>query len=359
MDNNLLIKKYKKYKIKYLRLKSQNYSENIMEGGNNKIVLEKETQEFINNLIAEKNPPIYTLTYDHARSVLDNLQINHEYTFSREKDVEKNLLEEINFKIYGLQPVEITLFKPKTSTNKNFPGLFYIHGGGWILGNYKTHHRLCKDIAIGAQCIIIFINYTPSPEAKFPVAIEQAYNAINHIYNNYEKYSIDRNKLAIMGDSVGGNMATVVCILLNERLNNSFIKYQILAYPVTDSSMNTESYKIYKDGPWLTKLAMKWFWDAYEPDVEKRKNYLLSPLQTPIEKLSKLPPALIITDENDVLRDEGENYAKKLIEAGVDTISVRYIGTIHDFLMLNSLKNTQATKNALDLITNKLKKINM
>jgi len=226
--------------------------------------------------------------------------------------------------------------------------VMYFHGGGWILGSKNTHDRLIREIANGANVALVFVNYTPSPEAKYPVPIEQAYAATKYIAENGKKMNLDSARLAVVGDSVGGNMATVVAMLAKQR-GGPRIAYQVMFYPVTDANFETRSYREFANGPWLTKAAMEWFWNAYAPDVAARKNPTASPLQASLDELSGLPPALVITDENDVLRDEGEAYADKMMQAGVSVTAVRYLGAIHDFVMLNAISDTTAARSAIQL----------
>jgi acetyl esterase len=153
--------------------------------------------------------------------------------------------------------------------------------------------------------------------------------------------------MAVAGDSVGGNMTAAVTLLAKER-GGPKLRAQVLFYPVTDASFDDASYTQFANGPWLTRDAMKWFWDAYAPNAADRAKITASPLRASIDELKGLPPALVITDENDVLRDEGEAYARKLTQAGVPVTSVRYNGTIHDFVMLNALADTPATRAAID-----------
>jgi acetyl esterase len=160
--------------------------------------------------------------------------------------------------------------------------------------------------------------------------------------------NLDSSRLAVVGDSVGGNMTAAVTLLAKER-GGPKISYQVLFYPVTDANFDTPSYREFANGPWLTKPAMEWFWNAYEPDAAARKKPTVSPLQASIDQLKGLPPALVITDENDVLRDEGEAYAHKLSQAGVSVTAVRYLGTIHDFVMLDALRDTPAARSAIAL----------
>jgi acetyl esterase len=224
----------------------------------------------------------------------------------------------------------------------------HFHGGGWILGNKNTHDRLVREIAIGVRAAVVFVGYTPSPEARFPVPIEEAYAATKFIAEQGSRFALDGSRIALSGDSVGGNMATVVARVAKER-GGPKIRYQVLYYPVTDGSFDTESYRHFQDGPWNTKPSMQWFFDAYAPNAADRKNALVSPLRASTEQLEGLPPTLLVTAENDVLRDEGEAYARRLLLAGVRVSAVRVLGTIHDFVMLNPLAGTPAARAAIAL----------
>ena len=222
----------------------------------------------------------------------------------------------------------------------------YFHGGGWILGDADTHDRLTREIANGVRAAVVFVDYDRSPEAQYPVAIEQDYAATAYVAAHPDEFNIDASRLAIAGDSVGGNMVAVVSLLAKER-NGPKIAFQVMLYPVTDANLEDASYNQFADGPWLTKAAMKWFWDAYLPDESKRKDPHVSPLQASLEQLRGLPPALLITDENDVLRDEGEAYARKLTDAGEPVVSTRYNGLIDDFAMLNALAEAPPVRAAI------------
>lgn len=307
---------------------------------------ELKTQKFIDGLAASNSKPIYQLSPKEARAILDNLQ----------KDGEKQpvKIEDKEGTINNIK-VSLRLFRPE-KVSEALPVILYCHGGGWILGNKNTHDRVVREITLGANAVVAFVNYTPSPEAKFPQPIEEAYAALLYLVEHARELNIDTSRIAVVGDSVGGNMAIAVTLLAKERKGPKISK-QILFYPVTDSDFNSETYKEFADGPWLTKPAMEWFWNAYLPDVKARKNYLASPLQATTEQLKGLPSALIITDENDVLRYEGEAYAHRLMEAGVEVDAVRYLGTIHDFVMLNPLAKTPATRSALALANSTLRKV--
>jgi acetyl esterase len=312
---------------------------------NRKIILEPKTQAFIDGVIAQGGPPLYQLSYSDARAVLENAQAQP--VTKLPADVEEKVLPvgpkgEVSVRIYRPQEVKGSL-----------PVVMYFHGGGWVLGSKNTHDRLLRDLVNGVNAAFVFVNYTPSPEAQFPVPIEQDYAATQYIAEHGREFGFDTNRLAVMGDSVGGNMVAAVTLLAKQR-NGPRIRYQVLFYPVTDASMNTSSYSEFADGPWLTRPAMEWFWDAYAPNNEDRKKITASPLSATLEELRGLPPALVIVDENDVLRDEGEEYAKKLIQAGVEVTAVRALATFHDFALLNGLADTPATKAAVQLASRKL-----
>lgn len=303
------------------------------------VILEKNTQQFISELEAKGGTPIYKMSVPDARKVLEDLQ----------KDGE--MAVDIEDKMAG--SVSIRIIRPKNNKDK-LPVIMYYHGGGWILGSKNTHHRLISELAIGVNAALVFINYTPSPEAKFPQSINEAFAATQYIAEKGAEFNLDVSRMVIVGDSVGGNMTAAVSLMAKEK--GIKLLYQALFYPVTDANFNTGSFNEFANGPWLTKAGMEWFWNAYEPDVSKRKNPLASPLQASLEQLKGLPPALIIVDENDVLRDEGEAYARKLMQAGVEVTAVRVLGTCHDFMMLKPLAQTPATRSAIALAIQHLKK---
>jgi acetyl esterase len=248
---------------------------------------------------------------------------------------------------------QVHVVRPQDATGR-LPVIVYFHGGGWILGNFKTHERLIRAIANGAQATVVFVDYEPSPEAKYPVAIEQDYAVTKYVAEHGEEFDVDASRLAIAGDSVGGNMVAVVSLLAKER-NGPKIAFQVMFYPVTDANLNHDSYETFADGPWLSRPAMKWFWDAYLPAAAAVTDIHISPLNASIEDLRGLPPALVITDENDVLRDEGEAYARKLMQAGVPTVATRYDGMVHDFVMLNALADAPPTHFAVRQATDALR----
>jgi acetyl esterase len=248
--------------------------------------------------------------------------------------------------------VSVRIYRPKGAKGP-LPVVMYFHGGGWVLGSKHTHDRLLRDLVNGTHAAFVFVSYTPSPEAQFPVPIEQAYAATKYIAEHGKNFDLDTSRLAMAGDSVGGNMVAVVTQLAKERKGPT-IRYQVLFYPVTDSSLSQESYEEFANGPWLTRAAMEWFWDAYAPNKKDRRKTTAAPLSAARKQLEGLPPALVIVDENDVLRDEGEAYARRLMEAGVDVAAVRFLATHHDFVMLNALADTPPAKAAIRLASDKL-----
>jgi acetyl esterase len=300
--------------------------------------LEPKTEAFVQ--ATKGGPPIYRLGIPQARQVLENAQAGPVKKLPAR-------VEDRSFRGGRTGEISVRIVRPEKSTGK-LPVVMYFHGGGWILGSKETHDRLVRDLANAAQAAVVFVNYSPSPEAKFPTAIEQAYVATKHVAEHGQELTLDGSRLAVAGDSVGGNMAAVVTLMAKER-NSPKISGQLLFYPVTDANFETPSYQEFANGPWLTKAAMEWFWNAYAPDVTERKKPTLAPLQASVEELKGLPPAAVITAENDVLRDEGEAYAQKLVQAGVEVTAVRFLGTIHDFVMLNALADTPAARNAIAL----------
>jgi acetyl esterase len=313
--------------------------------------LEQNARALLNNLQQQGGPPIYTLSPDKARGVLSGLQAS--------TPVQKLPADVENRTIPGgpnSKDVSITIVRPRNSSVEPLPVVIFTHGGGWVLGGFDTHERLVREIAIKAKVVIVFVNYTLSPEAKYPTALEQAYAATNWVARNGQSINVDSSRLAVVGDSVGGNLTAALTLLAKERGGPS-IRFQVLFYPVTDANFDTPSYRKYEEGYWLTREGMKWFWDNYTSKETNRKEPTVSPLHASIEQLSGLPPGLIVNGENDVLCDEGEAYALKLLQAGVPVTAVRYHGTIHDFVMLNAITNDPAPRGAIEQASHMLKQI--
>jgi acetyl esterase/lipase len=224
--------------------------------------------------------------------------------------------------------------------------ILYMHGGGWVLGNAGTHDRLVRELAVGTGAAVAFVEYDRSPEAHYPVAIEQGYAVAQWIVDKGAAHQLDPERMAVAGESVGGCMTAALALMAGDRGDVRFVQ-QSMWYPVTDAAMDTGSYEQFAEGYFLTAKTMAWFWDAYLPDVEQRSEPYASPLRSSDEQLAGLPPAFVIVDEADVLRDEGEAYAARLRAAGVEVTTVRYDGITHDFMMLNPLSATHATRAAV------------
>jgi acetyl esterase/lipase len=241
--------------------------------------------------------------------------------------------------------VSIRVIRPAGAAGV-LPVVFHCHGGGWVLGDKDTYERLDRELAHQIQAVVVFVDYTPAPEAHYPVQNEQAYTALQWAITHAAQIGADPARLALAGDSAGGNMTAALTLMAKER-GGPQAAAQVLFYPVTDANMDTSTYQRYADGPWLTRGAMRWFWDSYLPDHSLRCQITASPLRATTGQLRGLPPALIINAEHDVLRDEGEAYARKLSQAGVPVTQVRYGGTIHEFVALNPITNTPAPRAAI------------
>jgi acetyl esterase len=309
-----------------------------------KHTLEPAAQEFAD---ATSQPPfLYELGPERARKVLDDVQA---------APIDKPEVDETWITVPAeVGDIAVRIVKPVGAAS-SLPVVLYVHGGGWILGNAGTHDRLVRELAVGARAALVFVEYDRSPEAHYPVAIEQAYATARWLTDQGHTHGLDASRMAVAGDSVGGNMTAALAILAKQRGDVTFV-HQSMYYPVTDAAQDTDSYVEFADGPFLTAKAMAWFWDAYCPDDSARSEITASPLRATVDELAGLPEAFLIVDENDVLRDEGEAYARKLIEAGVRTTSVRFNGAIHDFMMLNPVRGTAASTAAVEQAIHVLRK---
>jgi acetyl esterase len=299
------------------------------------VVLEPASQAFVE---ATANPPfLYELGPAGARAVLDDVQA---------APIDKLPVEDRWITVPAdVGDVRVRIVRPQGAVGA-LPVILYMHGGGWVLGNADSHDRLVRELAVGTGAAVVFVEYDRSPEARYPVAIEQGYATARWIVRQSAANDLDPDRIAIAGDSVGGNMTAALALMAGERGDVRFV-HQSMYYPVTDAAMDTESYEQFAEGYFLTAKAMAWFWDCYCPDLERRDEAFASPLRASDEQLAGLPPAFLIVDEADVLRDEGEAYAARLRAAGVPITTVRYDGITHDFMMLNPLSETRATRAAV------------
>jgi acetyl esterase/lipase len=308
--------------------------------------VEHNTQAFLDALNAGTGKPIEQLTPKDARAVLAGAQAGVKLPLPQ-ADVSHKTIQ-----VDG-QPLELTIVRP-AGVKGTLPVFMFFHGGGWVLGDYPTHERLVRDLVAGSGAAAVFVNYTPSPEAHYPVAINQAYAATKWVAEHGKEINVDGKRLAVAGNSVGGNMAAVVSLMAKDK-GTPAIKFQLLLWPVTDANFETASYNQYAEGHFLTKNMMKWFWDNYTTDAEQRAEIYASPLRATTAQLKGLPPAMVQTAGADVLRDEGEAYARKLDEAGVPVTAVRYNGMIHDYGLLNVVSQVPAVRSALLQASDELK----
>lgn len=309
-----------------------------------------EVRQFLKAVNAGTGKPIEQLHPIDARKVLTDAQNSVSVDYSGIEESERTIVQDSEqVKIHVVKPVDA---KPDA------PVFIYIHGGGWVLGDYPTHRRIVRDLVVQSGAVAVFPDYTPSPEAYYPVAVYQIYAVVKWVAEHGDEIGVNGKNLAIVGNSVGGNMTAAVTLMAKEK-SGPAIKVQVLLWPVTDANFETGSYQEMAEERFLTRNMMEWFWDNYLPDKQARKDIYASPLNASLEQLKGLPPALIQTAENDVLRDEGEAYARKLNEAGVEVTLTRYMGLIHDFGLLNALAEVPSVKVALkqaaDFIRNRLK----
>jgi len=311
---------------------------NSISAQSNEPYVESGTKAFLNILNSGNGKPVEQLSPKDARAVLTGAQSSVKVDLSGISVSEKTIT-------YDGQPLVLNIVKPANAKGI-LPVFMFFHGGGWVLGDFPTHQRLVRDLVVASGAAAVFVNYTPSPEAHYPVAINQAYAATQWVAEHGKEIGVDGKRLAVAGNSVGGNMAAVVSLMAKDRKGPE-IKLQVLFWPVTDANFETGSYNQYANGYFLTKNMMKWFWDNYTTDLNARKEIYASPLQATPEQLKGLPPALVQVAQNDVLRDEGEAYAQKLDEAGVKVTAIRYNGMIHDWGLLNPLSQVPGTHAAL------------
>ncbi len=293
---------------------------------------------FLKVLNSGKGRPIEQLSPAEARQVLTDAQNSVSFDYAGIEESKRTITQD------G-EKVTVHIVKP-IGSKPGAPVFIYVHGGGWVLGDYPTHRRLVRDLVMASGAVAVFPDYTPSPEARYPVAINQIYATTKWVAEHGTEIGVNGKNLAVVGNSVGGNMTAAV-VLMAKSKGGPTIKLQVMLWPVTDANFETGSYTELGEGRFLTRNMMIWFWDNYLPDHDKRKEIYASPLQATLEQLKGLPPALVQTAENDVLRDEGEAYARKLDEAGVPVTLTRYGGLIHDYGLLNPLAGVPAVQTAL------------
>ncbi len=309
--------------------------------------LDRGTKSFLEALNTSGGPALETLSKEDARQVLIDAQKAVEVDLSGIEESEKTIeTEGYSIKLNIVRPVGV---------KEQLPAFMYIHGGGWILGDFPTHKRLVRDLVVRSGAVAVFVNYSPSPEAHFPTAVNEIYAATKWVADHGAEINVDGSSLGIVGNSVGGNMATVTALMAKEK-GGPDLRLQVLLWPVTDASFQQKSYEMFAKDRFLTTSIMKWMWDQYITSDEERKSIYASPLRASSEQLEGLPPTLIQVAENDILRDEAEAYGRKLDDAGVSVTTVRYNGMIHDFGLLNFLAELPATKSMFDHAGAEIKK---
>jgi len=304
-------------------------------------------REFLKIVNAPGGKPVESLPKLAARQVLIDAQKAFNVDYSGIEESAKTI-EADGYTI------NLNIVRPEGKTGL-LPVFIFIHGGGWILGDYPTHRRLVRDLVVASGYASVFVNYTPSPEARYPQAINEIYAATKWVAANGKEIGVDGASLAVVGNSVGGNMTGVTALMAKEG-GGPAIKLAIMMWPVADATFEQESYEQFGAQRFLTDPLMKWMWDQYTTDLEARKEKHASLLNNTVEDLRGLPPHLLQVAENDILRDEGEAYGRKLGEAGVTVTTVRYNGMIHDWGMLNGLANENGTKSLILHAASELKK---
>ena len=301
--------------------------------------LSRGVKAFLNVLNSAGGPPLETLPPLEAREVLVNVQASAPVDLSGIEESEKTITAD------GYT-IKLNVVRPEGVKGK-LPVFIFIHGGGWVLGDYPTHKRMVRDLVVLTGFAGVFVNYTPTPDAKYPQAVNEIYAATKWVAEHGGEIEVDGNNLAVVGNSVGGNMTAVTALKAKEQ-GGPKIKVHIMMWPVTDATFERESHKQFGENRFLTTPLMKWMWDLYTTDPNERKEIYASPLQASVEQLKRLPPALIQVAESDILRDEGEMYGRKLDEAGVNVTTIRYDGMIHDFGLLNGLAEEPAVRSLFE-----------
>lgn len=291
---------------------------------------------FLDILNSGDGKPMEQMTPQEARQVLIGAQQGAELPAAQ---VSEKIIDA------GGQRITLKIVKPENS-NGTLPVFMFFHGGGWVLGDFPTHERLIRDLVRESGAAAVYVDYTPSPEAQFPVAIHQAYAATQWVAEHGAEIGVDGSRLALAGNSVGGNMVAAVA-LQAKQLSGPAIRYNVMLWPVTDAAFDNASYQQYENNHFLTRNMMKWFWDNYTTSAADRNSILASPLRASSEQLQGFPPTLIQTAELDVLRDEGEAFGRHLDAAGIPVTVTRYNGLIHDYGLLNPLSKEPAVITAI------------
>ena len=299
--------------------------------------IDRRSRAFLAELNKDSSP-FWELPGDQPREIVTELQNRTPVDLSGIEVDERRIT-------VADRPVTLYVVRPE-GRPWPMPAFMFFHGAVWIAGNFENHKRLVRDLVVGSQAAAVFVEYTPVPAASYPTQINEAYEATVWVTEHGEDIGVDSSRLAVSGNSVGGNMAAAVTLMVHDKGGANLV-YQQLLWPALDTDLDTGSYRAFGEGRFLPRAFMEYGWDHYAPDPETRMQPYAAPLQASLDQLRGLPPTLIQTAENDVLRDEGEAYARKLDQAGVDVTCVRYNGAIHDFALLNALRDVPSTSAAL------------
>jgi acetyl esterase len=309
--------------------------------------VERRTEMFLDRLAARGGNPLEQLSPLEARQTLADIQSG--------ALIDRTTTEIDNRTIsVDRGTVKLTVVRP-AGTVGVLPAFMFFHGGGWIFGDFQTHERMVRDLVAESATAAVCVDYDRSPEARYPTAVHQAYAATRWVADHGREIGLDGGRLAVVGNCAGGNLATVVSLMAKDR-GAPLVAFQVLFCPITDAAFDTGSYEQFAEGHFLTRNMMQWFWATYTNDPRERLEVYASPLRARTERLRGVPPALILTAEMDVLRDEGESYARALDRAGVEVTAIRYNGMIHDFAVLNTLCDVPGARSALLQASTELKK---
>jgi acetyl esterase len=295
------------------------------EGGN-AVPVHPQVQMLLDGLAAAGSPPLHETEPEAARQMMRALA-------SMEERVEVERVDDRTVPGPG-GDVPVRVYTPAESIGANHGVLIWIHGGGWVIGDLETADPTCRLLAQGSGCVVVSVDYRLSPEHRAPAALEDCLAVVAWTVENAEALGCDASRLAIGGDSAGGNLAALACLRLRDEFGPE-VDFQLLVYPVTDLTRSHPSYEANAEGYFLTAESMRWFVERHLGDEIDPKDPMVSPLHA--ESLEGLPKALVITAELDPLRDEGEAYAQRLREAGVEVEHVRYDGQIHGFFAMATM----------------------
>lgn len=302
--------------------------------------LEREAEQLC--IESARCPRIYQLPPREGRAVLEQIQSSPITLYSARIDKQM-----VSTGIWGTIPVYIV----QPDEKQEFANvILYLHGAGWVFGSFHTHEKLVRELVSRTGCVVVFPEYSRSPEAQYPAALEQCYKILCQLPQLLQGIHLKMNEdtLTVVGDSAGGNLAIAAALLAKYR-KGPRIQKMLLYYPVTNTCFHTKSYCQFAEDYYLYREEMMWFWNQYTRDTQERAEITASPLCARIDQLRGLPETMILNGEADVLRDEGEAFAEKLRRAGVPVTALRFQAIIHDFVMLNVLDQTYACRAAMDV----------